>query len=349
MPPPQVPQNRYHRQMLLRPIGAAGQERLAAARVLLVGCGALGTVIAEQLVRAGVGFLRLVDRDIVELSNLQRQVLFDEEDVCQNLPKAIAATRRLRRINSSVSLDPHVSDVHPGTIEDLALDCQLILDGTDNVETRYLINDLAVKHRIPWVYGACIGTEGRVLPVRPEQGPCLRCLFPQPPAPGELPTCDTAGVLAAAAGVVASLQVTAALKLLLPEGEPQPLPMLVFDLWSARFRTLDTADARRPDCPCCGRRQFEFLAAATADRAVTLCGRNAVQIAAPPGQRLDLSALAARLQGVGQVEPTAYFLRCRLPQPQPLILTIFPDGRLLIQGTQDPVQARSIAAKYIGI
>jgi molybdopterin/thiamine biosynthesis adenylyltransferase len=221
--------NRYHRQMLLPQIGQAGQHRLASSRVLLVGCGALGSVIADQLARAGVGFMRIVDRDIVELTNLQRQVLFDESDVANSLPKAIAAANRLSRVNSSIRIEPIVADVDASNVESF-IDVDLILDGTDNVATRYLLNDVSVKHNVPWVYGACVGTEGRVMTIHSGQGPCLRCIFPEPPAPGELQTCDTAGVLGPVASVVGSLQAIAAIKLL--SGNPLQRELVWMDLWT---------------------------------------------------------------------------------------------------------------------
>jgi adenylyltransferase/sulfurtransferase len=239
--------DRYHRQTLLRQIGREGQKKLASSRALLVGCGALGTVLAEQLVRAGVGTIRIIDRDVVELTNLQRQTLFDESDAAEGVPKAIAAERRLGAINSAVRIEPIVADFHAGNAEELAGRPDVILDGTDNAETRYLINDLAVKHGITWVYGACVGTEGRVMTVRPGDGPCLRCLFPEPPTAGELPTCDTAGVLGPLAGIVASLQAVAAIKLLSGNAAALGREMTAIDVWSNRIRSIDTTDARRSD------------------------------------------------------------------------------------------------------
>jgi molybdopterin-synthase adenylyltransferase len=284
---------RYHRQMLLMQIGAEGQRRLGEARVLLVGCGALGSVLAEQLVRAGVGDLRIVDRDVVELTNLQRQVLFDEEDARDASPKAVAAAQRLRNVNSLVRVEPVVADFSPNNAEEL---CEmpggaprLLLDGTDNVQTRYLINDLAVQRGLPWVYGACVGTEGRVATILPGRTACLRCLFPHPPPGSDLPTCDTAGVLAPAAAVVASMQATAAIQLLTGAAVTQRL--VAFDLWAGEFRSISTAGARLEDCPCCGRHHFEFLEGG-GDPLTTLCGRNAVQIAGGRGQYLDLGRLA---------------------------------------------------------
>ena len=340
--------DRYHRQTLLPQIADAGQQTLASSRVLLIGCGALGTVIAEQLARAGVGHLRICDRDIVELTNLQRQTLFDESDVANQIPKAIAASERLRRINSTIEIDPRVIDIHAGTIEQqLDGGINLILDGTDNAETRYLINDIAIKHSIPWVYGACVGTSGRVMGIVPGRSPCLRCMFPDPPSPGELQTCDTAGVLAPAANVVASLQVVEAMKILL--GDPAAATEMVsLDLWPLRVRTISTIDARRPDCPACGRREFQFLNSRPGAGAAVLCGRNTVQITpATNGSIASLDSLESRLSSVGQVDRSPYFLRCRIHRSQ-VTLTLFPDGRALVHGTADPALARSIYAKYVG-
>ena len=338
--------DRYHRQSLLPQIGSAGQEQLARSRVLLVGCGALGTVIADQLVRAGVGFLRICDRDLVETTNLQRQVLFDEADASAGKPKAIAAAERLKRVNSSVTIMPHVVDVHSGNIEELMDGVDLVLDGTDNVETRYLINDAAVKRSTAWIYGACVGTGGRVMGISPLNTACLRCLFLNPPGPGELETCDTAGVLASAASVVASLQVVEAMKFLL--GQPLSRELVTIDLWPLRVRSISTADARRADCPACTLRKFEFLDARPGESATSLCGRNTVQVRPPTNGSLPkLDVIAERLASVGQVERTPFFVRCPL-RDGGLSLTLFPDGRAMIHGTSDPAAARSVYARYIG-
>jgi adenylyltransferase/sulfurtransferase len=344
--------SRYHRQTLLPQIGEAGQRRLTDGRVLLVGCGALGTVIADQLVRAGIGWLRACDRDVVETSNLQRQVLFDESDAAGELPKAVAAARRLGQINSGVTVDARVVDVHPGNVEELAGAAgpgprvDLVLDGTDNVETRYLLNDVAVKHGIPWVYGACVGTTGRVMAVLPGATACLRCVFPEPPGPGELPTCDTAGVLGPAAAVVASLQSVAAIKLLVGDRAAVAEELLTLDLWANRIRSVSTADARRDDCPACGRRRFDFLDR-DASSATSLCGRDAIQVRPTnPSVRLDARAVAERLGGVAAVEVTPHFTRARLPDG--VALTVFPDGRAIVKGTTDPARARAIYARYVG-
>jgi adenylyltransferase/sulfurtransferase len=308
----------------------------------------LGTHVAEQLVRSGVGFLRIADRDIVEITNLQRQMLFDEKDAARQWPKALAAEERLRRINSTVKIDPQVVDVHSHNAASL---CQvdgssvdLILDGTDNVATRYLLNDLAVKQNFPWVYSACVGTEGRVMAVRPGVTPCLRCVFADPPAGNELPTCDSAGVLAAAAAIAASLQAVAALRILLKQFA---LPKLVsFDAWTSRFHEMDLTDARRADCPCCGLRRFDFLDSAPADSTSTLCGRDAVQVRGD--HPLELKHLATKWRSLGSVEENRFFIRCRLDSAAQTILTAFHDGRLIVQGTRDLGRAKSLYAQFIG-
>ena len=347
--------DRYHRQTLLPQIGAAGQARLGAAHVLLVGCGALGSVLADQLVRAGVGSLRIVDRDVVELTNLQRQVLFDESDAREGTPKAVAAAARLRRINSEVRVEPIVADLHAGNVEAFAgleagaRPADLILDGTHNVETRFLLNDVAVKHGRPWVYGACVGMDGRVMVVHPPRTPCLRCVFPEPPGPGELPTCDTAGVLGPVAAAVASLQMVAALKLLTGQASAHANELVSVDLWKGRFRATSLDDAKRSDCPTCAKRRFEFLDRADAGQAVSLCGRNAVQIRpARNAGGLDLAALEEKLRSSGNVERTPFLLRCKPADHAPLQLTVFGDGRAIIHGTTDSKRARSAYARWIG-
>jgi adenylyltransferase/sulfurtransferase len=335
--------HRYHRQELLPQIGKEGQARLAAARVALVGCGALGSVIAEQLVRAGVGFVRVIDRDVVEWTNLQRQVLFDEVDAREGLPKAVAAQRRLERVNGSVTVQPVVADVHSGNVEALMHTAQVILDGTDNVETRYLLNDVAVKRGVPWVYGGCVGAEGRVMPVVPGVTACLRCLFREPQAGAELPTCDTAGVLGPAVGVVASLQSIHALKLLTGSGQVRS-EVWHGDLWAGRMRTM--AVERRTDCPACGRHEFAFLDRPSG-QTTTLCGRQSVQVRPAGEVRLDLSVAARKLESAGEVQRTPYLVRCRV-QRGAVDLTVFTDGRMIVTGTTDPEWARSLYARYVG-
>lgn len=340
-------QDRYQRQVLLPQIGAAGQSRLARSAALLVGCGALGSVVAEQLARAGVGLLRLVDRDIVEASNLQRQVLFDEDDAREALPKAVAAARRLERINSTIQLDPRIVDLDAGALAELAAGTMVVIDCTDNIEARYLINDFCVRESMPWIYGACVGTEGRVMPVIPGTTPCLRCIFPTPPAAGELPTCDTAGVLAPAAGVVASIQAANALKLLSGCADAVRPGMTVVDVWQDRLRILDLTDARNEHCVACGRREFEFLNADSGQAIAKLCGRAAVQLRSPKGARTPaLAEVAQRLRSAGQVTQTPFIVRCALPDA--LKLTVFADGRVIVHGTGDEKRARSIYARYLG-
>lgn len=338
------PMDRYHRQILLPQVGVAGQAKLAAASVLLVGCGALGTVTADYLARAGVGRLTIVDRDVVELTNLQRQTLFDQADADRVTPKAVAAAGRLRAVNGDVRIDPVVADLTTGNVQRLLAESQatLIIDGTDNAETRYLINDIAVKLGLPWIYGACVGVDGRVMAIEP-RGPCLRCVFPEPPAPGEIETCDTAGVLGPAAGVVASLQAGAAIRRLL--GDVAPPALVTIDAWTMRFRTIDLADARRVDCPCCGRRRFEYLDRAASQSAV-LCGRNSVQLRTHAGADFSLERVERLLSPRFAPRRNEYLLSVA---PEPGIeLTLFADGRAIVHGTNDPASARAILARYLG-
>jgi adenylyltransferase/sulfurtransferase len=342
--------NRYHRQILLPQIGEAGQAQLSASRVLLIGCGALGCAIAEQLVRAGTGFVRLVDRDLVELTNLQRQTLYTEAHAAAALPKAAAAAERLAAINSRVRIDPRVVDAHAGNIEDLIGKederVHLILDGTDNVATRYLINDAAVKHRVPWIYGGCVGTEGRVMTVLPGQTPCLRCVFPDPPRAGDLPTCDTRGVLGPAAAVVGAMQATAALKILTGKETATATRLLTLDVWAERFHATSLDGAKDPACVCCGQRCFEHLQDRSIDSEVSLCGRDAVQVRGEA--RLKLAEIVERWKPLGAVERNAYLVRCQLHDPPGVRLTLFVDGRLIVHGTKDIARAKSLYARFVG-
>jgi adenylyltransferase/sulfurtransferase len=332
---------------LLSQIGAGGQDRLARGRVLLVGCGALGSVIAEYLVRAGVGEVRLVDRDVVEWTNLQRQTLFTEDHARDGTPKAVAAAERLREVNSRVRVEPMVHDLHAGNVEELIGGVNVIVDGCDNVETRELLNDVSVKHEIPWVYGACVGIEGRQAAFDPPRTGCLRCVFDEAPSPGELPTCDTVGVLGPAAGAVASLQAAATLRLLVGGGASGTLVTL--DVWGGRTRSIDIGE-RRVDCSTCGKRQFPALEGRTGRDTVSLCGRNAVQVRPAGASRasLDLESVAARLAPLGAVERTPYLLRCELAGEPSYRLTVFPDGRLIVAGTADLGRARSLYARFVG-
>jgi adenylyltransferase/sulfurtransferase len=338
--------DRYHRQSLLPQLGKAAVQRLSRSRVLVVGCGAIGSSACEMLARAGVGFLHVVDRDIVELHNLQRQNLFDEADARDELPKAIAAERRLKKINSEIEIRASVIDVDASRIEKLADEVDLLVDGTDNVATRYLINDVAIKQNIPWIYGACVGTEGRVMTIRPGKTACLRCVFPSPPNPRELPTCDSAGVLGPAATVVGSLQATAAIKLLSGDLDAIEQSLLTFDLWSNRFHPTNLVDARRGDCPACAMHRFEFLEAARQLEPAKLCGRDVVQIS-DAAKGMTLPVVAERLRSAGVVQQLPYMVRCSLPDDR-MKLTVFEDGRLLVHGTSDIGRAKSIAARCIG-
>jgi len=338
-----LPDDRYDRQARLPQVGPEGQRRLAASSVLLVGVGALGGCVADLLARAGVGRLRIADRDVVEPSNLQRQTLFDEEDAREGAAKVEAAARRLRRVNSSVRIEPLAMDLHAGNIAQAAEGCGLIVDGTDNAQTRYLINDFAIREGISWVYGGCVGVEGRAMALV-NGGPCLRCIFPTPPSPGELPTCDVAGVLNAAATAVASIEAAMALRIVV-EGRTEPM-LVALDAWSMRVRSLDIANARRADCVCCGRRRFEFLDSASAGDAVRLCGRASVQLRGHGA--VDLTRAAQRLAAVGEVHAGEMLVRCRLHNEPGISLSLFADGRLLVHGVRTVAAGRSIAAKYWG-
>jgi molybdopterin/thiamine biosynthesis adenylyltransferase len=331
---------RYAKQILFKPLGEEGQKRLSTSRVAIIGLGALGSVIANHLARAGAGYLRLVDRDFVELDNLQRQVLYDEDDVREALPKAVAAARRLSKINSEVKLDPRVVDVSHGTVEGLIEDVDLVVDGLDNFETRFVLNDACVKRGKPWVYGGCVGSYGMVMSVRPGDGPCFACLVGEAPAPGTSPTCDTAGVLNTASAVIASLEANEALKILLGKAEEPALTTL--DLWSNQWQRVKVP--RSTSCECCGGRRFKHLDAAPSGSAV-LCGRNAVQITPAKEVALDLAEAERRLSPLGPVRRNAYLLKASIDGCE---LTLFPDARAIIQGTSDPARARALYARYVG-
>lgn len=337
---------RYVRQMAFPPVGAAGQQALLHARVVVIGCGALGSVSANALVRAGVGFVRIVDRDFVELDNLQRQVLFDEQDVAANLPKAEAAARRLRRINSAVEIEGVVADATPGNIEDFCRDVDLLLDGTDNFETRFLINDVAVKHSLPWVYGAVIGAEGLVMPILPRETPCLRCVWDEAPPPGSSPTCETAGVLGPAVEIVASLQVLEALKIIMGRLDDLNRNLMSIDGWRGTFRAFNMQSERDSgDCRCCRHGEYSFLSGDRTSAGVSLCGRNAVQVTPAAGAKVDFPSIAARLPFESRPVHNAFLLRFEVDGFQ---VTLFADGRAIVKGTPDPGVARSVYSRYVG-
>ena len=333
---------KYSRQILFAEIGEDGQQRLLRARAALVGCGALGTWLANLLVRAGAGYLRIIDRDFVEPSNLQRQTLFDEADAREALPKAIAAERKLRSINADAEVEGVVADLGPRNAEELLAGAALVLDGTDNFETRFLLNDVAVKLGVPWIYGAVVSSYGLTLTILPGETPCLRCLLETRGESGIEETCDTVGVLNAAVGVIASIQAAEAIKLLAGKREALHDRLISFDVWSGRFQAIRVA--RNPDCRACARREFRYLEG-EAQPHLTLCGRDSVQIH-ERGRRLDLAALGQRLRpAVAEVRNNDFLLRFCVP---PYELTVFADGRAIIKGTRDPGVARSLYARYIG-
>lgn len=337
---------RYSRQTLFEPIGPTGQARLADARVVILGCGALGSVSASTLVRAGVGHVTIIDRDFVEESNLQRQVLFDEADAREMVPKAVAAERRLARINSSIAVRGIVADVNHSNVETLIGDADIVVDGTDNFETRFLLNDACVKHGRPWVYGACIGSFGLAMAIIPGETPCLRCVVQAPP-PGATPTGDTSGIIGPIVNLVSSIQCTEALKVL--TGQPHlVVPALIsIDVWDLRLQRLNVRPLRDlGECPCCSRQQYEHLSAAQSSQTTTLCGRDSVQISFPGGHVVDFEAIGRRLSTVTAVQRNAFLLRCRLDRYD---FTLFRDGRAIVDGTSDTAVARGLYARYIGV
>ncbi len=339
--------DRYARQIIYPPIGKDGQHRLLASRALICGCGALGSMIANTLARAGVGKLRIVDRDFLELNNLQRQVLFDEADVAAALPKSVAAAEKLRRINSEIEMEPIVADVDAGNVLALCQGCDVILDGTDNFETRFLLNEAAVKQELPWIYGGCIGAEGQTLTILPGQPPCFRCLISEPPPPGTSPTCDTAGILGPIVNLIASIQANEAFKILSGHAEAVSKSLTVIDLWDNQMRQLNLDRLRTAGgCPTCRGEEFPWLSGGRGSHTAVLCGRNSVQLSyASDGQATSLESLAKKLAAVGDVTQNKYLLRCAVKN---YVLTLFPDGRAIISGTSDVAEARTVYAKYVG-
>jgi molybdopterin/thiamine biosynthesis adenylyltransferase len=338
--------DRYSRQMRFYGIAEAGQRKLVDAHVTLCGCGALGTVLANALVRAGVGHLRLIDRDFIETHNLQRQVLFDEHDVAENLPKAEAAARKLGAINSQVVVEPVVTDIDRTNIVELCRDADLILDGTDNFEVRYLINDVAVKLNKPWVYGGSIGSHGQTMTILPGKTPCLRCVFEAAPAAGEAGTCETAGVLSPIVNIVASFQVAEALKILTGHLDKLSRELIYVDVWENTLRRIKIAPLLgKVNCPCCQQRHFEWLEGEQGSQTTSLCGRNAVQVAQRTPSRLQFEEMAKQLQSLGDVSYNRFLLKFTAEGHE---FTVFPDGRAIIKGTSDVDKARTLYARYIG-
>lgn len=339
--------HRYSRQMRFPGIGESGQRKLATAKVALIGCGALGSVIADTLVRAGVGHLKIVDRDFLELSNLQRQTLFSESDVASGLPKAVAAAERLRQINSSVSVEPVVADVVSSNIRQLVDRSDLILDGTDNFEIRFLINDVSIATETPWIYGGCLGADGQMMVVLPGETPCLHCLMIDgPPAPGTTATCDSFGILSPIINVVASFQAMEAIKLLSGNRKAVNRKLNVFEMWTNTLRQMDVSTLRESvSCPACKGRQFDWLDGQKESQSVVLCGRNAVQVSFPGRDRISLEDLASKLSSVGEVTVNAFLVRFSVDG---FVVTVFRDGRAIVSGTDDLAVAKRIYSQYLG-
>lgn len=350
---------RYSRQVILSNIGEEGQKKLLNSKAVIVGCGALGTVAANNLARAGVGHITIIDRDFVELSNLQRQMLFEEEDIGE--PKALAAAKRLRSINSDIEIEPIVADLNHTNVKEILKDANVVLDATDNIQTRMLVNDVCVQNGIPWIYTGAIGTSGMIMNLLPE-GPCLRCLYPHIPQPGSLPTCDTMGVLNTATAIMGSMESTEALKILLGfysnsehnddskinkeiniKSTPVEGKLIVYDAWD---NSIDHIIVKKvEDCGCCGENDFEFLKAEDKEIITSLCGRNAVQITPARAKNISLIELASHLEKLGEVKASDFLL---LFKTEEFEISVFRDARAIIKGTNDGNVAKSLYARYIG-
>ena len=337
---------RYARQIIFPPIGEEGQRRLLDSRVTIIGVGATGSILADRIARAGVGHLRLIDRDFVELNNLQRQLVYDEDDVTAVLPKAVAMARHLRRVNSTIAIEDIVADVSATNIAGFIADADVVLDGTDNFTTRYLINDACVKLGKPWVYTGVIATYGMSMTIRPGETACLRCIMGELPAPGTVPTCDTAGIIGPIVSLMGSIAAAEALKLLVGKGTLNS-GMIHIDLWDDSFDKFDLGGPR-PDCPTCGQHDYDFLNAEAGTRTTALCGRDAVQVSVLGAPMLSLPALAERLRAaqVGAIQVNAYLLRAQIDGYE---FTVFPDGRAIIKGTNDEAVAATLYARYVGM
>ena len=337
---------RYARQMIFPPIGEEGQRRLLDSRVTIIGVGATGSILADRIARAGVGHLRLIDRDFVELNNLQRQLVYDEDDVTAVLPKAVAMAHHLRRVNSTIAIEDIVADVSATNITGFIADADVVLDGTDNFTTRYLINDACVKLGKPWVYTGVIATYGMSMTIRPGETACLHCIMGELPAPGTVPTCDTAGIIGPIVSLMGSIAAAEALKLLVGKGTLNS-GMIHVDLWDDSFDKFDLGGPR-PDCPTCGQHDYIFLNAEAGTRTTALCGRDAVQVSVLGAPMLSLPNLAERLRAaqVGEIQVNAYLLRAQIDGYE---FTVFPDGRAIIKGTNDEAVAATLYARYVGM
>jgi len=333
--------DRYSRQELFQPIGKDGQKKIRQAVIAIVGCGALGSLQAEVLTRAGVGKIILIDRDFVEHSNLQRQSLFEESDADRVVPKAVAAAEHLAAINREVNVLPVVADLGPDNL-DLLKGAQLILDGTDNFQVRFLLNDYSWKEGVPWIYGACVAASGTACAFLPPSFPCLRCIFESEPPPGAAPTCDTAGILWPAVGAIVSYQVTATLKVL--TGNSLSPEILQMDIWNGEHRLISLAKAKRPDCVTCGLMKYPSLQV-QAVQETALCGRDAVQIRPAKSESLDLDTIYQRWESLGTSRRNPFLIKLALPENE---IVLFPDGRAIVKGTSDFIRARNLYAKYVG-
>ena len=338
--------DRYSRQILFEGIGEGGQSQLAQSKAVIIGCGALGSVQIETLARAGVGRLVLVDRDFVEETNLQRQIMFEESDALNRLPKSIAAASRIARVNSDIQVEPLVTDVNFENVEEIIAGADVVLDGTDNFETRFLINDACLKTRTPWIYGAAVGSYGLTMTIVPGSSPCLNCVLEAMPEPGSGPTCDTAGVIMPIVTTIASIQAAEALKLLTGQTDKLHRSLIRIDLWDFELNRLDLSNFDGQDrCAACSGKEFKFLRGSGRQIATTLCGRNAVQIARCGNSVVDFAALADRLRQTGEVAFNEFLLRFRI---EGYDITVFRDARSIIRGTTDPAVARGLYARYIG-
>lgn len=336
-------ENRYNRQQILHNIGEEGQKKLDESHVIIIGCGALGTAAANNLARAGIGKISILDRDFVELNNLQRQMLFDENDVGK--PKAIAATQKLNAINSSIEIIPLVKDLNHTNVEEIIKNVDLVLDGTDNIQTRMLINDVCVREKIPWIYTGAIGTSGMTMNILPDAA-CIRCLYPSIPKPGSLPTCDTMGVLNTITVIMGSMASTQTIKILLGESEPRNEldgSLIVYDAWNNSFDKILVR--KNEECACCVDGNYDYLDSEDREVISSLCGRNAIQITPADAKDLDLYELASKLEHLGDVKCATFILLFKVSEYE---ISIFRDGRAIIKGTNDEKVARSVYARYIG-
>ncbi|MBC8553111.1 MAG: ThiF family adenylyltransferase [Candidatus Brocadiales bacterium] len=338
---------RYSRQILFQHIGEENQKVLMKSTAVVIGCGALGTVSSSYLTRAGIGQIRIIDRDFIEENNLQRQILFDENDISENIPKAIAAQRKLQKISNKVKIEGFVTDANYSNIDKLTKGADIIIDGTDNFQTRFLINDYCVKNSVPWVYGACIGSRGVLMSIIPSKTPCLRCVFEIMPQIGSFPTCDTAGVIGPIAGIIASFQATEAIKILTGDYDSVNKNLLEIDVWDTKFRQIDISGLNDlNNCPTCKLHNYEFLEAEAGIMTTFLCGKNAVQVMSRNISNIDLRQLEQRLGSIVDVSCNAFMLKFKVNDHS---FTVFADGRAIITGTADSSTAKTLYSKYLGM